>query len=76
MYEFSFGNLFVGLLILIAGTLVTVFHQKIGDNFASGVSSYKNIKLFGLAAVGLGFIVALSVHTLFLNVFVSLFFRR
>lgn len=70
------GNLFIGVIIMIAGTLVTVFYKPIADNMASGINSYKNVKKFGLITIAVGFVVAISLHTLFLNMLVQLIFKR
>ena len=70
------GWLFVGILIMIGGALVALFYKPIADNLASGVNSYQNVKKFGIITIIVGFLVAVSLHTLFLNFFISLFFQR
>ena len=75
-WNFSFGWFITGVLILAAGTAVTVFYQKIGDNLASGVSSYNKIKLVGIIIAGIGFLVMANLHTLILSLFVNLVFKR
>ncbi len=74
MYEFSIGWLIVGILIIAFGACVSLFYKQISDNLASGVSSYQNVKKFGLITVIVGFVVALSLHTLILNWIVSMIF--
>ena len=44
-WTFDLGWFIGGLVILIAGGLVIIFHRQIGDNLASGVRSYDRIKL-------------------------------
>lgn len=73
-WNFSFGWFFLGLLILIAGTLVTVFYQPISDNMASGVSSYERVKLFGIITAVVGLTVMANLHTLILSFFVNIVF--
>ena len=75
-WNFSFGWFFVGVLILAAGTAITVFYQKIADNIASGVSSYEKIKLFGIITAVVGFLIMANLHTLILSLFVNLVFNR
>ncbi len=73
-WNFSFGWFFLGVLILIAGTLVTVNYQRIADNMASGPSSYERVKLVGIITSAVGFIVMSNLHTLILSFFVSIVF--
>ena len=73
-WEFSFGWFFLGVVILIAGTCLTVFYQQIGDNMASGPSSYERIKLVGVITAGVGFVVMANLHTLILSFFVDIVF--
>ena len=74
LYQFSIGSFFGGLIILVAGTLIVVFHRQIADNFAGGLSSYDKTKLWGLVTCGVGLMIMLSLHTIPLNwLFRSLF---
>jgi len=73
-YNFTVGALAVGLLILAAGGTLVIFYRQIADNMASGVSSYDRVKLFGLIAMGVGLIIATSLHTLILSGLVSIIF--
>ena len=75
-WNFSFGWMFLGLLITVAGTLVVLFHRQIADNMAGGVSSYDKVKIFGIVAIGVGFLVMSNLHTLLLSAFVQLVFKR
>ena len=75
-WNFSFGWFFAGVLILAAGTAITVFYQKIADNLAGGVSSYNKIKLIGIIIAGVGFLIMANLHTLVLSLFVNLVFKR
>jgi len=76
LYEFSMGWLFVGIIIMAFGGCIAAFYKPIADNLASGINSYQNVKKFGIITIAVGFVVAVSLHTLFLNIFVNLFFNR
>lgn len=67
LYKFSFGSFFVGLIVLVAGVIITVYHQKLADNFGSGVASYDRFKLGGIITCGVGISIMLSLHTIPLN---------
>ena len=67
MQGYNVGYLFGGIALLAAGILIVVFHQKIADNLAGGVSSYNKVKLFGLAACALGVIFIANLHIFLLN---------
>ncbi len=67
MEGYNIGYFFGGVALLVAGILIVVHHQKIADNFASGVSSYNKVKLFGLGACLLGIIFIANLHILILN---------
>lgn len=75
-YDFSIGSLILGIVILAAGGAIVAFYRQISDNLASGVSSYDKVKLVGLIVMGVGLIVATSLHTLILSGIVSLVFKR
>ncbi|MBO7720308.1 hypothetical protein J6S35_01555 [Candidatus Saccharibacteria bacterium] len=75
-WNFSIGWFFTGVMILIAGTCVTVFYQKISDNFAGGISSYEKVKFVGIIIAIVGLLVMANLHTLILTAFVNLVFRR
>ncbi len=76
MYEFSFNAFFFGLLVLIAGGLVVIFHQKLADNLASGISSYERFKMWGLIICGIGVVIMTSLHSILLNTLINMVFRR
>ena len=75
-WTFSLSGLLTGAVIMAAGGAVVVFHQKIADNLANGVSSYDKIKLVGVVAIIVGFIVMLNLHTLILSGLVNLILKR
>lgn len=75
-YEFSLGAFFVGLLLLAVGVAFVRFHQWVADNFGGGVGSYEKFKLYAFLTCIFGFIVMLNIHTIFLEWFVDLIFRR
>ena len=64
LYEFSVQSFFVGVLILIAGALGVIYHQKLADNLADGLNSYDKFKFWGLVTCGVGFAIMLSLHTI------------
>ena len=67
MEDYNVGYLFLGILLLVAGILIVVNHQKIGDNLASGVASYNKIKIFGLCSCILGIVFIANLHILILK---------
>ena len=75
-YTFSWGWFLIGLIILIIGVVLVRWHQKIADNFGSGVMSYSRFQLFGLGACIVGFIVMLNLHSVILRAIFSTFFGR
>jgi len=75
-WNFSFGWLIFGALVLVAGTLITVFYQPISDNIASGPSSYERVKLAGIIIALVGLIIMTNLHTLLLSLFVNAVFKR
>ena len=72
--SFNIGAFIVGLLILAAGGACVVFYQKIADHIAHGVSSYDHVKLFGIIAIALGFLIMTNLHTVILTALVKLIF--
>ena len=75
-YSFSFGWLFGGLAIALAGALIVVFDKQIADNLANGVSSYDHVKLFGVITIVVGLICTANLHTFILGWLVNLMFHR
>ena len=75
-WNFSFGWFAAGVVILIIGTCITVFYEKISNNIASGVSSYQHVKLFGIIMAVVGLLIMANLHTLILSLFVQLVFNR
>ena len=72
--SFSLSALIIGFIILAAGGACVIFYQQIGDNIANGVHSYDHVKLFGIIAIALGFLIMTNLHTVLLNALVGLFF--
>lgn len=70
-YEFSWGSFLIGLLIIAAGAILTIYYQWIADNFGSGVGSYDRYKLYGVIACVVGFIVSLNLHAIILRALLS-----
>lgn len=75
-WSFSVTWMIIGLVILAAGGAVVFFYRQIAENLANGVSSYDHVKLGGIIAVIVGVIVTANLHTLVLELFVSLFFKK
>ena len=75
-WNFSFGWFVLGVAILIAGTLITIFYKQIGDNIASGINSYDKIKIAGIIIATVGFLIMANLHTLILSALVNLVFKK
>ena len=71
-FTFDFGWMFGGLVIAAIGGAIIFFYRPIADNFASGVSSYDKVKLFGIITLVVGLLVTANLHTLVLSLFVGL----
>ena len=71
-WKFDFGWFLLGIVMIVAGALIVVFHKTIADNFASGASSYDKTKLFGLIISGLGFLFMTNLHTFLLGALLRL----
>lgn len=72
-YTFDIGWFFAGLAILVGGGLVVVFYKQISDGLANGVSSYDHVKLFGVIAIVVGFLIMANLHTFVLGLILGLF---
>lgn len=66
-WEFQFGWCIAGVIIMIAGVLITRFHKQIADNLAGGFNNYEKVKLAGLLACAIGFIFMTCLHTTILR---------
>lgn len=75
-YTFSIGWFLIGIAIIIGGGLVVIFYRQIAENLANGVSSYDKVKLYGLIAVLVGFLVAADLHTFVLGLIFKLLLGR
>ncbi|MBQ2638596.1 hypothetical protein IJF91_00845 [Candidatus Saccharibacteria bacterium] len=75
-WNFSFGWMFLGLIILAASGAIVANYQKISDHMLSGVSSYDRVKFWGMIGVGIGLAVMANLHTFLLTLFVNLVFKR
>jgi len=73
-YEFTWGSFMVGILIIVAGALLTIYYQWIADNFGNGVGSYDRYRLYGVIACVLGFIVSINLHAMILRFALSSLF--
>ena len=75
-WNFSIGWFFLGVVIVIIGTLMVVFYRPISDNFVHGVSSYDKVKFWGIIAILLGLLIMANLHTAILDWLVRLAFKR
>ena len=75
-WNFSFGWMFVGIVITAISGAVVAKYQTISDNMLSGVSSYDRVKFWGMIGVGIGRAVIANLHPLILSIFVNLVFKR
>ncbi len=75
-WSFSVTWMIIGLVILAAGGAIVFFYRQIAENLANGVSSYDHVKLAGIITVIVGVIVTANLHTLVLDLFVALFFKK
>ena len=73
-YEFSWSWMFIGMLIVAAGTALEVWYRPIADNFGNGVGSYERFRLWGLIGIGVGLAVMLNLHSLLLSLLFSSIF--
>ena len=71
-FTFDFGWMIGGVVIAAAGGAIVYFHRQIADNFASGVSSYEKVKLFGIITTVVGLIIMANLHTLILTFLVKI----
>ena len=67
MYQFSFGWMFAGLAITLAGALVVIFYRQISDTMVNGVSSYDKVKLFGVITVVVGLLTTSNIISFILE---------
>lgn len=63
IWSFSWGWFFAGIVCLVAGALITKFHQQVANNLASGVASYDKVKLFGVITCLVGLIFIANLHS-------------
>lgn len=70
-FTFDFGWMAGGLVIAAIGGAIVFFYRQIADNFASGVSSYDKVKLFGIITLVVGLLVTANLHTLVLELIVN-----
>lgn len=75
-WTFSFGWMFLGLVIAAAGVAVVANYQKISDYMLSGVSSYDRCKFWGIITMIVGLLIMANIHTLLLTLFVDIVFKR
>ena len=75
-YTFSVGWMFGGLAIAAIGGAIVFFYRPISENLANGVSSYEHVKLFGVIAVIVGFLIASNLMPLVLTMLIKLLFGK
>lgn len=74
MYEFSWASFLIGLLVIIAATVILRYHQVIADNLGSGISDYDRFKFWSLIAIGVGFLIATNIHAVLLTAIIRTIF--
>ena len=74
-YSFSWGTFMLGLLIMVAGAVLTLFYQKVADALGGGMADYEKYKLAGVIACAVGMLVAFNVVNLLLTFLVSMLFH-
>ena len=75
-WRFSFGWMFAGLLVMVAGALIVIYYQKVAESFLNGVTDYEKTKLIGIIVVIVGLILVTNLHTVLLTAFINLLFKR
>lgn len=75
-YDFSWTWFLGGVALILAATAFIRFHQWIADNFGSGVVDYDRYKLYGLIAIGVGFLAMINLVPLILGWAFSMIFGR
>ena len=75
-WSFSFGWMFAGLLVMVAGALIVIYYQKVAESFLNGVTDYEKTKLIGIIVVIVGLILVTNLHTVLLTALVNLLFKR
>ena len=75
-FTFSFGWMFGGIAIALAGGLVVIFYRQISEGLANGVSSYEKVKLFGIITVIVGLLVTANLHIFVLTLITNILFKR
>ena len=65
-WEFNIGWFLGGIAISIIGLLMIKFHRAIADNLFGGMSSYDKVKIAGIIAIVLGFIIMCNLHSIIL----------
>ena len=75
-FTFSFGWMFGGIAIALAGGLIVVFYRQISESLANGVSSYEKVKLFGIITVIVGLLVTANLHIFVLTLITNILFKR
>lgn len=65
--SYSWGTFVIGLIIMLAGAIVTLFHRQIADFLGGGAVDYDRFKLAGVIACGVGLLVMLNLVSLILK---------
>lgn len=73
-WTFDLGWFIGGIVTLIAGGLIVIYHRQIAENLANGISSYGRVKAIGIAIIVAGFLIMSNLHTFLLGLLVDLFF--
>ncbi len=73
-YSFSWSWFLIGMIVTAAGAALVIWYREVADNIGGGVGSYERYRLWGLIAVGVGFIVMINLHSTLLRLFFSSIF--
>ena len=75
-WNFSFGWMIIGLIIVTISGLIVAKYQTISDNMLSGISSYDRVIFWGIIGIILGLSITANLHTYFLTILIKLLFKR
>ena len=72
-YKFDFNAMFIGIVIMCVGVLFLRFYKSISDFF---VIPYGKFRLASLLILISGFLAALNIHLLLLDLLTKIIFRK
>ena len=75
-YNFNFGWFFSGLTLIIASVIFLRYYQKIADSMGGGVGDYERYRLYGLIAIGVGFLAMTNIAPILMYMILSMLFGK